>query len=74
MINMLKIGLITEVLFEQKAVTEVCVYLAGLVGLDVGASDHQRNPDVELVELPFIQRQRELTWTTGRGHTLAVET
>jgi len=37
------------------------MYLAGLVGFDIWSSDHERNSDVELVELPFIQRQRELT-------------
>lgn len=40
-------------------------YLAGLVGFDAGASDHQRNPDVKLVELPLVQRKRELTWRGG---------
>ena len=44
----------------------VCVYLAGLVGLDVRSSDHERNSDVELVELPLIQRERELTWEEAR--------
>lgn len=38
-----------------------CLYLAGLVGLDVRSSDHQRNSDVKLIELPLIQRKRELT-------------
>lgn len=37
-------------------------YLTGLVCFDVGTSDHERNPDVELVELPLVQRKRELTW------------
>ena len=40
----------------------MCLYLGGLVGFDVRASDHERNLDVELVELPLVQRKRELTW------------
>lgn len=37
-------------------------YLTGLVCFDVRTSDHERNPDVKLVELPLVQRKRELTW------------
>lgn len=40
----------------------MCVYLAGLVGFDIWSSDHERNFDIKLVELPLIQRKRELTW------------
>lgn len=36
------------------------VYLAGLVRFDIGPSDHERNPDVKLIQLPFIQGKREL--------------
>ncbi len=39
----------------------VCLYLAGLVGFDVWSSDHKRNSDVKLVELPLVHGQRELT-------------
>lgn len=36
------------------------VYLTGLVGFDIWSSDHERNPYVKLVQLPLIQRKREL--------------
>lgn len=36
-------------------------YLTGLVCFDLWPSDQERNFDVELVELPLVQRKRELT-------------
>jgi len=39
----------------------VRVHLQRLLGLDSGASDHQRDSDVELVQLPVVDGQRELT-------------
>lgn len=39
-----------------------CGYLHRLIGRDPGSSDHERDPDVELVQLPLVDGQRELTW------------
>lgn len=41
-------------------------YLHYLVGCDSRSTDQERDPDVELVELPLIDGQRELTWAQRR--------
>lgn len=40
----------------------VRAYLHRLIGRDPGSTDHERYPDVELVQLPLINGQGELTW------------
>lgn len=51
---------------SPKPATNTALYLAGLVGFDVRSSDHERNSDVKLVELPLVHRKRELTWRARR--------
>lgn len=38
-----------------------CGYLHGLIWIDSRSADHERNPDVKFIQLPFINGQGELT-------------
>lgn len=49
---------------SKRVTVRVCVMpdLQRLVGFDSGAADHERDLDVEFVELPLVDGQGELTW------------
>lgn len=44
--------------------------LQRLIWFDAGATDHERDPDVKLIQLPLINGQRELTWNSGDSRLL----
>ena len=39
--------------------------LQHLVRFDAGTADQERDPDVEFIQLPLVDGQRELTWNGG---------
>lgn len=53
---------ITDYKLRRLSVHQIVCDLQRLVGFDAGAADHERDPDVELIQLPLVDGQRELTW------------
>lgn len=52
----------TRTWLQQKFLRVARAYLHRLIGRDPGSTDHERDLDVELVQLPLIDGQGELTW------------